>query len=330
MAAANLIPGPNSTELAMHIGFKRAGWKGFLVSGICFILPAMFFVIFLTYFYKKYGGLPLTEHILFAIKPVIIGIILKAVWSLGRRAVKGKMEALLLLVAVGLYFVGVNEIIILFGCGFVWIIYRTGFTSSLSTTAIFFSPAWLHFSLLPGAQWLTASYHPFTMFLEFVKIGGVLYGSGYVLLAFLESSFVNRLGWITVAQLLDVVAIGQVTPGPLFTSATSIGYLLGGWRGAIATLGIFLPAFIFVAISIPLMPRLRQNARVSSFLDGVNIASLALMAGVSIKLAMVSLFDPITIAIFLFAAILLFRSRVNPTWLILGGALIGMIQAYLV
>ncbi len=324
MGAANLIPGPNSTELAMHIGYVRAGWRGFLIAGCCFILPAMSLTIMLTYFYKNFGTLLIAEQILYAIKPVIIAIILKAIISLGKSVFKSPQEIIIAAAALGMYLLGVNEILILLACGLMMTVLRKLQLLNSSWTAMVFLPGFLVYPLFHFIQSGEQPYLPSTLFLSFLKIGSVLYGSGYVLLAFLEGEFVKRLGWLTYAQMVDVIAIGQVTPGPLFTTATSIGYLLDGVNGAIlATTGIFLPAFIFVAISFPLIPLMRRSIWTSAFLNGVNASALALMVGVSIKLARVSFVDPFTIVLGLVAAVLVFRTKVNPTWLILGGALIG-------
>jgi len=328
MGAANLIPGPNSTELAMHIGYQRAGWRGFIIAGCCFILPAMSLTIMLTYYYKNFGTLLIAEQILYAIKPVIIAIILKAILSLGKSVLIGVEEIIIAAAALGMYLLGVNEILILLVCGLIMTILKRLQQLNSPLMAIVFLPGFLAYPLFLFIQSGELPYLPSTLFLSFVKIGSVLYGSGYVLLAFLEGEFVKRLGWLTYAQLVDVVAIGQVTPGPLFTTATSIGYLLDGINGAIlSTTGIFLPAFIFVAISFPLVPHLRKSVWSSAFLNGVNASSLALMTGVSIKLARVSFVDPFTIVLGLVAVILVFRSKVNPTWFILGGALIGALKA---
>ena len=328
MAAANLIPGPNSTELAMHIGYRRAGWQGFIIAGISFIIPAMFLAMILTYFYKNFGSLQIAEQVLYAIKPVIIAIILKAILSLGKSVLKSTQEIIIAASALGMYFLGVNEILILLACGLMMTILIKIHSLKSPTVVMVFLPGLLAYPLFHFIQTSKVPFNPSTLFLSFLKIGSVLYGSGYVLLAFLEGDFVNRLGWLTYSQLIDVVAIGQVTPGPLFTTATSIGYLLDGINGAIlATTGIFLPAFMFVAISFPLLPHLRKSIWASAFLDGVGASSLALMAGVSIKLAHVSFVDPFTIILGLVAAFLVFRTKVNPTWLIIGSVFIGGIYA---
>ena len=322
VGATNLIPGPNSTEMAIHIGFLRAGWPGLIMGGICFIVPAMLIVLFLAWVYVRFGATPQAEWLLYGIKPVVIAIIVQALWSLGQKAVKGPLTAAVTVIVIILYFVGVNEIALLFGGGLIVMLvmnYRRlrrrmrgifiplGIVSMLSQVSIPFG--------LPK------------LFLIFLKIGAVLYGSGYVLLAFLRADFVVRLGWLTDQQLMDAIAIGQVTPGPVFTTATFIGFVLGGIPGALlATLAIFLPSFIFVAISNSLIPRVRNSAWVSGLLDGVNVASLGLMAAVSWQIGRASLIGPLTILIALSSFVLLIWFKINSTWLIAGGGLIGLLS----
>src|SRR5574340_468804 len=330
LGATNLIPGPNSTEMTIHIGYVRAGWPGLIVGGLGFILPAMLMVLGLAWAYVRYGPTPQVGWLLYGVKPVVIAIILQALWNLGRKAVKGPLLALVGAAAIALYFLGVHELILLAAGGLVvmagsnWQRLRRK-TGALSILPWFGNWNWQ----LPAL----ASAVPFdlgVMFLTFLKIGAVLYGSGYVLLAFLQADFVDRLGWITSQQLLDAIAIGQMTPGPLFTSAAFIGYLLDGVRGGLlATLGIFLPSFIFVAISNPLIPKIRNSVWVRGLLDGVNAASLGLMAAVAWVLGRASLTDWVAVLIALGSLALLLRFKVNSTWLIAGGALIGFIASSL-
>ncbi|HZX47900.1 MAG TPA: chromate transporter [Nitrospirota bacterium] len=329
LGATNLIPGPNSTEMTIHLGFVRAGWKGLIAGGACFILPAMLMVMGIAWAYVRFGTSPEVSWLLYGVKPVVIAIIVQALWGLGRKAVKGVLTAMIGIAVLVLYFLGVNEILLLFSGGFAAVIAKNlpGFSSK--SLAGFIAP--IGGLSLPAALTAVTPFKLSHLFLIFLKIGSVLYGSGYVLLAFLRADFVNRLGWLTDQQLIDAIAIGQVTPGPVFTTATFIGYILGGFPGAIlATIGIFLPSFIFVAISNPLIPRIRQSPRISAFLDGVNISSLGLMAAVTIQLSHTSLTDPLTIIIAIIAAILLFYSKVNSTWLIAGGAAAGLIRSILV
>ncbi len=328
LGATNLIPGPNSTEMAIHIGFLRAGWPGLIAGGLGFVLPATAIVLGLAWAYVRYSSLPQAGWLLYGIKPVVIAIIVQALWSLGGKAIRSVPTGLAAAAALVLYFLGVNEIVLLFGGGLLvmlvvnfrrlrgdvlggWLLPLGGALASLAANAA----ATVPFSLP-------------LLFLTFLKIGSVMYGSGYVLLAFLRADLVVRYGWLTDAQLLDAIAIGQVTPGPLFTTATFIGYQLGGVSGALlATLGIFLPAFVFVAISNPFIPRLRSSPWLGALLDGVNAAALGLMAAVTVQIGRASLVDPLTVLLTLAALILLLRFKVSSTWLIAGGALVGLVRA---
>jgi len=325
LGATNLIPGPNSTEMAIHLSYVRAGWAGLIVGGACFILPAVLIVMALAWAYVRFGALPQATALLYGVKPVVIAIIAQALWGLGRKAVKGPLTAGVGLAVLALYFLGVNEIGLLFAGGLVVMLVqhwqRLRPTASLRTLAPLLPGSLSSFILLPS------SFNPALLFWTFLKIGSVLYGSGYVLLAFLRADFVTRLGWLTDRQLIDAIAIGQVTPGPVFTTATFIGYLLGGPASALlATLGIFLPSFIFVALSHPLIPRLRSSPWASSLLDGVNVASLGLMAAVTWQLGRAALVDPLTVTLALVSALLLVRFEVNSTWLVLGGAAVGILS----
>ena len=325
VGATNLIPGPNSTEMAIHIGFLRAGWPGLIMGGICFIVPAMLIVLFLAWVYVRFGATPQAEWLLYGIKPVVIAIIVQALWSLGQKAVKGALTAAVAVIVIILYFMGINEIALLFGGGLI-VMFVTNYRRLRRRMAGIFIP-------LSSVGILSYVSIPFSLpqlFLTFLKIGAVLYGSGYVLLAFLRADFVVRFGWLTDQQLMDAIAIGQVTPGPVFTTATFIGFVLGGIPGALlATLAIFLPSFIFVAISNPLIPRIRNSAWVSGLLDGVNVASLGLMAAVTWQLGRASLTGPLTILIALSSFVLLIWFKVNSTWLIAGGGLIGLLSSVL-
>jgi chromate transporter len=324
VGATNLIPGPNSTEMAIHIGYLRAGWRGLIIGGACFIVPAMLIVLVLAWVYVLFGATPQAEWLLYGIKPVVIAIIVQALWSLGQKAVKGPLTAAVGALVIVLYFGGINEIALLFAGGLV--------VMSAMNYRRLKGRVWGAFLIpLGGAGVLSQMSVPFSLphlFFIFLKIGSVLYGSGYVLLAFLHADFVVRFGWLTDQQLIDAIAIGQVTPGPVFTAATFIGYVLGGIPGALlATLGIFLPSFIFVAISNPLIPRIRGSAWVSGLLDGVNVASLGLMAAVTWQLGWASLVNPMTILLTLASFILLVWFKVNSTWLIAGGGIIGLLSA---
>jgi len=303
IAACNLIPGPNSTELAIHIGHRKAGWPGLLVAGACFILPAALIVGAIAWAYVQWGALPEVGAVLYGVKPVIIAIVAQAIGRLGRTAVKSWALGAIAVVAIAATVAGVNELVVLLGAGL------------------------LGASRIAGAR--TAAVAPVVplvkLFAVFAKIGAVLFGSGYVLLAFLRSDLVDRLHWLSESQLLDAVTVGQITPGPVFTTATFIGYLLGGGRGAVvATAGIFLPAFVFVAISGPLVPRIRKSRVAGAFLDGVVVASLALMAVVAVQLGHAAIIDPWTIAILVISMVVLQLTKLSSLVLIVGGAAVGL------
>jgi chromate transporter len=324
LGATNLIPGPNSTEMAIHIGYLRAGWLGLIAWGLGFILPATLIVLTLSWLYVTLGTTPQAGWLLYGIKPVVVAIIAQALWTLGIKALKNKVLIFLGVLVLALYFLGANEILLLFAGGLVFmLISNVQHLKNINANALF--PL--------GAMALSQAAIPFSLpilFLTFLKIGSVLYGSGYVLLAFLRADFVLRLGWLTDQQLLDAVAIGQVTPGPLFTAATFIGYLLGGTPGALlATLGIFLPSFVLVAISNPLIPKIRNSIWASSLLDGVNACALGLMAAVTFQLATSSLTDLYTVSLMLVSLVLLLRYKINSTWLIAAGALAGLFFSFL-
>jgi chromate transporter len=323
LGATNLIPGPNSTEMAIHIGYRRAGYLGLLASGFCFIAPATLIVLVLAWLYVQYGTTPQLEWLMYGIKPVVIAVIAQALLMLGSKAFKNKLGLIAGITVFILYFLGFNEIALLFAGGIIVMLIVNIQRIQKINPAI----------LIPLGGIALAQHIPFnlsTLFLTFLKIGSVLYGSGYVLLAFLRNDFVLRLGWLTDQQLLDAVAIGQVTPGPLFTAATFIGYLLGGTSGAmLATLGIFLPSFIFVIISNPLIPKIRNSVWMSSLLDGVNASSLGLMAAVTFQLAFSSLTDFPTVLIAIVSLVLLLRYKINSTWLIAGGALTGLLLSFI-
>ena len=322
MGATNLIPGPNSTQMAIHMGLERAGWRGMIISGSCFILPSAILVTILTWLYVQYGTTSQAEWLFYGIKPVIIAIVLQALYMLGRKAVKGVLTSLVGIGVIAGYFLGLNEILLIFLGGIVVMLLRN-YKNFTGPRMFSFIAPFIGVNLAAiQAKEIALS----TLFLVFFKIGAVLYGSGYVLLAFLEADFVQTLGWITTQQLIDVVALGQVTPGPLLTTATSIGYLVAGIPGAvIATVGIFLPSFVLVAAVNPIIPRLRKSPLAGAALDGVNAASLGLMAAVTIQLAGVSLIDPLTIIIVVACAAALFFFRINSTWLIAGGGIVGLL-----
>jgi chromate transporter len=334
LGATNLIPGPNSTEMAIHIGYRRAGWPGLIVAGSCFIVPAMLMVLAIAVIYVRYGKLPQVQAVLYGVKPVIIAIVLQALWGLGRSAVKTWFLLALAVGATAASFMGVNELLILLAGGLLTIGYLLLHARSRDGGMPAIAPLLpkgilTHLAVPALATGAAAVAFPFSiwiLFLFFLKIGAVLYGSGYVLLAFLQAGLVQRYGWMTQGQLLDAVVVGQITPGPVFTTATFIGYLLGGVKGALAaTLGIFLPAFLGVAISGPLVPRIRRSRVAGAFLDGVNVSSLALMAAVTWELGRSAIVDAPTVVLAVAAAFLLVRYRVNSLWLILAGAALGVV-----
>src|SRR5579883_2390163 len=323
LGVANLIPGPNSTELAIYIGYERAGWQGLVIAGTCFILPAMLIVWALAAVYVRFQTIPAVGWLLYGVKPVIIAIVLQAVWKLGKAAIKDVPTAIAGMVVIVAFFLNVNEIVLLVGAGLGVMLSKrqwggTGVAALLPIPGLF-APVSTATVAVVNASGLQ-------VFLVFLKIGSVLYGSGYVLLAFLQRDLVERTHWLTSQQLLDAVAIGQLTPGPVFTTATFIGYLLAGNVGAIAgTIGIFLPAFGFVALVNPWVPKLRSSLWMSGFLDGVNAASLGLMAVVTYTLARETLVDWLTVLVALVSAIVVFRFKVNSAWLILAGAIVGVL-----
>lgn len=325
LGATNLIPGPNSTEMAIHIGWERRRWSGLVVAGVAFILPAMLITGVLGWVYVRFGSVPAAVWLLYGVKPVILGVVLQAIWGLTPTAARTTRLRVLAALAAILALFGVNELVVLFGSGAAAVIAarlgspptpgsRNKVCQLAPVIPVAAAAAGASAVTLPGLFWI------------FFKIGSVLFGSGYVLLAFLRTDLVERLGWLTEAQLIDAVAVGQVTPGPVFTTATFIGYMLAGPSGAlIATAGIFLPAFIFVALSGPLVPRLRASPGAGAFLDGVNVASLALMAVVTLQLGRAALIDVPAVALAAVAAVLLVRLELNATWLVLGGAVCGWV-----
>ncbi len=321
VGATNLIPGPNSTEMTIHLGYLRAGWPGFFLGGISFVLPAVLMVMGLAWSYQEYGAAPEVTWVLYAVKPVVIAIILKALWSLGKKAVKDLLTGITVAVVFILNLIGVDTLVLLFSAGFIVMLIRNfGRLKKNPPTLKVFLPL----SLTSAAILVPKVFSLSTLFFTFLKIGSVLYGGGYVLLAFLRSDFVVRLGWLTEKQLIDAVAIGQVTPGPLFTTATFIGYILAGVPGAIlSTVGIFLPSFIFVAISNRFIPKIRQSVWFSEFLNGVNAASIGLMAAVTIQLARAVFVDLTSVLLAILSLILVIFTKISATWIILAAVVFG-------
>lgn len=326
LGATNLIPGPNSTEMLIHVGYVRAGWPGLIVGGVGFILPALLLVLGLAWAYVRYGTTPAAAWLLYGIKPVVVVIVAHALWTMGRKVIKkgGEIAAAILILLLYLL-TPIGEIPLLLMVGLIFALWQNRTQLPGLKTMI-----WPFITLSPLPLVPLASSQLITLFLIFLKIGSVLYGSGYVLLAFLRADFVENLHWLTNQQLIDAVAVGQATPGPVFTAATFIGYVLGGVPGALlATVGIFLPAFIFVAISSPLIPRIQHSPWARGFLDGVNLASLVLMAAVTGQLGVTAFVDKYVVLLALVTGILLFRFKVNTTWLIGLGAAAGYLSTFL-
>ena len=319
VGAVNLLPGPSSTELAVYLGEIRGGFAGLIVAGACFILPAAVLVVGLAWAYGRFGTVPQVAGLLFGIKPVVVALVAQAVWNLARTALKNAWLAVLAAAVVALALLSVNVLLLLIGAGVLWMLIREGRKLAKSNASNVSA-----LGLLAASGGGAAGIVP--LFLYFLKVGAVLFGSGYVLLAVLRADLVVRLKWLTDAQLLDAIAVSQATPGPFFTVATFIGYLLGGWRGAgLATVGMFLPAFVYVAVTAGFLPRLRKSPLASAFLDGVNAAAVALMATVGWQFGRAALINVAAIVLALVSALLVFRFKVNSAWLVLGGALAGIL-----
>lgn len=324
LGITNLIPGPNSTELAIHIGYERAGWRGLLIAGSCFILPAMLIVWAIAVIYDRYQTVPQVEWLLYGIKPAIVAIVLQAVWNLGKKAAKDVPTMIAGVTAIAGYFTGINEILLLILLSIIVMLVKN-WQSRGRTVGAFLLPFSGFIAQVGNTTTAVTSVSWVSVFLFFLKIGCVLYGSGYVLLAFLQQDLVERHHWLTSQQLLDAVAIGQITPGPVFTTATFIGYLLAGNAGAIAgTVGIFLPAFVLVLVVNPWVTKLRQSPWASGFLDGINAASLGLMAAVTYTLGRAALVDWLTTTVAILSAIAVFQFKINSAWLVLAGGTIGL------
>ena len=332
LGAANLIPGPTSTEMAINVGFVRAGWAGLCVAGASFILPAALITGAFAWAYVQFGAFPQAASVLYGIKPAVIAVIAIAIWRLGKTAVKDAGLAALGGLALAAFFLRLNPIVILFGGAIVGMLARR--VSALrASAAMWVLPtwAWPRFFALAA---LTSTALPLTkpslgrIALFFLRVGAVLYGGGYVLLAFLEDGLIRQHAWLTQQQLLDAVAIGQFTPGPVLSTATFIGYILGGVPGAaVATVAIFLPSFFFVALLAPVLFRLRQSPWLAAFLDAVNVCAVALMAGVTFKLATDALHGWPAWVIAAVALAVLLRWKVNPAWAVLGGSGAGLLLA---
>jgi chromate transporter len=335
VGATNLIPGPSSTELAIYLGFRRAGWRGLVAAGACFIAPAFAIVLGLAVLYDRYGTTPVATDLLYGVTPVVVAIIAQALVLLGRTAVTGVGLAAVGLAALGGYLAGLHPLLLLALGALLWL----AITGGRRLASRFGSSATMLIIPALAGPWLvgaTASVTGLgsvslaTVFWTFLKLGSVVFGSGYVLLAFLRDDLVEGLQVISDEQLVDAVAIGQLTPGPVFTTATFIGYLIAGNSGAVvATIGMFLPSFLFVPLIDRLLGAIRRWAGVRTALDGINVVAVALMAGVSAQLARTALVDPLTIALAVATLGVLLRWRPNPTWLIAAGATVGLLRGWL-
>ncbi|HTT32035.1 MAG TPA: chromate efflux transporter [Methylomirabilota bacterium] len=321
VGAVSLLPGPSSTELAIYLGQIRGGLLGLIVAGTAFVLPAAILVIGLAWAYVRFGAVPQVAGLLFAVKPVVVVLIAQAIWILAKAALRTVPLAALATLVIALSAFGVPALILLIGGGLVWMAAREVQTLNAKRTAAFVVLGRIARYSMPAVVVGLSS-----VFLYFLKVGAVLFGSGYVLLALLRADLVVRLHWLTEPQLLDAIAVSQATPGPFFTVSTFIGYLLGGWRGAVlATVGMFLPAFVYVAATANFLPRLRKSRAASAFLDGVNAAAVALMAFVGWQFARAALASIPAIVLAVISGVLVFRFRVNSAWVIAGAAMAGIV-----
>lgn len=320
IGATNLIPGPNSTEMTMHCGHERAGWKGLIVAGAAFVFPAVAITMLFAWLYKEYGQLPAVEPFIYGIKPAVIAIILGAVYRLGKKALKNVQLGILGALTLAACLLGMHEILALFACGFVGLFWH--FIRNSNNSLNSFSP----FVLLQ----MTASVGSLKILWTFFKVGALLYGSGYVLFAYLDAELVST-GLLSRQELIDAIAVGQFTPGPVLSTATFIGWQLNGFWGAIAaTVGIFLPSFIFVAILNPLVPKMRKSKSIAAFLDAVNIAAVAVIVAVTIEMGKETLTDwrSMLIAVLSIIAVFVFKN-VNAAFIVIGGALLGYLLTLL-
>ena len=328
MGISNLIPGPNATELAMHIGYKYAGWLGLILAGVCYILPAMIIVLGFAWAYVHFGSLPSLESVLYGIKPVVVAILLGALWGMLKPRMKLSLGLGVSVIIFIAYLLGLGPLPLMLGSGLLlglWNWIKNKHKIPPFVNGMFPIGLFRLIKQIPGN-----SFSLFRLFWVFLKAGSLMYGSGYVLLAFIENDLVKNLGWLTQGQLIDAIAVGQITPGPLSTTATFVGFVTGRISGAVlATLAMFLPGFVFVAASRPFLYRLRESEFGSGFLDGVINASLGLWAGVTWEIMTAALMDPVSIVIMIIGLILLIAYDLNTSWLILGGAVAGLIKAFI-
>lgn len=317
IGATNLIPGPNSTEMAIHIGHEKAGWKGLIIAGICFILPAVLITGIFAWLYKQYGQLPEVQPFIYGIKPSIIAIIIGAIYPLAKKSIKSLQLAVIGILVLVCSLLNFNEIYLMFGAG-VLALFLKSLTNNKNTNSF------LPFSILQISGTSLISTTNLNLFLIFLKIGGILYGSGYVLFAFLDTELVSN-GLLSRQQLIDAIAVGQFTPGPVFSSVTFIGYQINGLSGAIvSTIGIFLPSFVFVALLNPFVKKMRNSKLFSAFLDAVNVASVAIILSVCFFMGKETISDWRTTSIAVASIILTFGyKKINSAFIVLGGSLFG-------
>jgi chromate transporter len=327
VGAVNLLPGPSSTEMTIYLGQLRGGFPGLLIAGAAFILPSALMMCAMAWSYVRYGALPEIAGVLWGVKPVVVVLIAQAVWSLGKTVLKSRELLVIAAIVLGLAAMHVATLALLIGTGVAWIVANRFGQSRGAQNGIAAAVA----GAVGGAPGVasgaaTATVTTAGVFVYFLKIGALLFGSGYVLLAVLREDLVTRMHWLTESQLLDGIAVSQATPGPFFTVATFLGYVLSGWRGAgLATVGMFIPAFLYVSVTANVLPRLRKSPTAGAFLDGVNAAAVALMAFVGFQFAREAVVTPLAAAIAAASAVLAFRLRVNSAWLILGGAVCGLV-----
>jgi chromate transporter len=323
IGATNLIPGPNSTEMAIHIGREKAGWKGLIVAGLCFILPAVLITGIFAWLYKQYGQVPEVQAFVYGIKPAIIAIILGAAYPLAKKSLKSLELAVIGVLVLVCSLLKFNEIYLMFGAGIVALL-LTSFKNNKSPISFFPLPL----LQISGPTFLSAT--NLNLFLIFLKIGAILYGSGYVLFAFLDTELVST-GLLSRQQLIDAIAVGQFTPGPVFSSVTFIGYQINGFTGAIlSTIGIFLPSFLFVALLNPLVKKIRNSNLFSIFLDAVNVASVAIIVSVCFSMGKDTLTDWRTISIAILSIVLTFGyKKINSAFIVLGGSLLGYLLTFI-
>jgi chromate transporter len=317
IGSTNLIPGPNSTEMTMHCGYEYAGKKGLFIAGLCFIFPATIITAALAYFYVKYGNLPEVAPFIFGIKPAVLVIIASAIFKLGKKAIKRNELIVLGTLVLVASLSGMNEITALLAAGLLGMLYNSLY-NTFKARLNSFSPLGL-LALSSSILKISST----KLFLVFLKVGAILYGSGYVLFAFLDTELVAR-GWLTRSELIDAIAVGQFTPGPILSTSTFIGYQLSGFTGALAaTAGIFLPSFLFVLILNPLIPKMRQSKLLGYFLDAVNVAAVAVMLAVLFEMSLETLINWKAIAITIVSIFFVFGTKLSTMWTITIGALLG-------